>query len=127
MNFSNFNSVHGPLIPSQTDWPYGPTYGGQESQQFVTGSPPGPSYSTGFHNQNPYASYNNMFNTGGNSESGSGGPTVFYTTSTTPNSQMAPQDSSPYKLDFNTIVDEKILNENNSDNSSPIPVSSKSN
>jgi len=125
MNFNNFNTVHTTLLPTQTEWPYGGGYGNQEvgGQPYINSQQPTSSY-TNFHphHQNLYASYSNMFGSGGGggSDSAGGCNSAFYATSTTPTGQLGSHETS-YKIDFNNIVDEKILiNDNGSNGESQI-------
>lgn len=144
MGFNNFATLHSNLLPPQGDWTaYSGGYPAQDTQAYMTAQPA--SYSN---YQNPYASYAaTMFGSSGSPGGGSGAgsntlssagtdtlgsPSAFYTASAAAALPPAADHSigshdhgSPtcgYKLDFNNIVDEKILGEpNHSGNESESP------
>lgn len=128
MGFNNFPALHSNLIPPQGDWStYGGGYSTQDTQAYMAAQQT--SYSTFTHHQNPYAYAATMFGAGSpGSAGGVASPGAdplgntssnFYSNSGTsiptpvPDPSMGSHDhgspSSSYKLDFNNIVDEKIL------------------
>ncbi|ODM98043.1 Homeobox protein unc-4 [Orchesella cincta] len=128
MGFNNFASLHANLLPPQSDWAYGGGYAAQDTQSYMAAQPG--SYANFASHQNHYASYATMFGASASATTNSV-PTAdpmgnssasFYATSAIASNEasMNSHDGSPYKLDFNNIVDEKILSDpTHSGNESP--------
>lgn len=131
MGFNNFPSLHTNLLPAQGDWAtYSGGYSTQDSQAYMTAQQNSYNFS---HHQNPYAYAATMFGATSPSNASSGGPdplgnsgnSTFYTSSTGTITASVPEPTltnhdhgSPtnsYKLDFNNIVDEKILSDSGND------------